>query len=576
LLSAGTIVRININKVTTGTSAYVRLVSDKTVSTDYALTVSTGLQTIDLLLTEDVTNLGVQLSFTDIWSIELLDMNTVLLASTKILSKTNSSWFPSPNLLGYVDLQSELRSLFYNRDTLDYNSLYQVLNSARPFQFQYREIYWDRNNVKVVGTWVDINENCLAVPARKQLKEQWGNNLIEYVLKTPDTLGAGVQDFINGEFNDSLSPWLETPESAFYPWYYFSGQARHSYYFSKALYQEVNVQSGLRRLNFDAINPSSYAITIEVWAFNDPNTYQTTGTLVYSNPIPPGTTLFFNQELTFPNAVYVGFRVDGELYLDNCSFPDAQITGGTPGKFLERFIEPVIWGDVPAPVSFCIDKNSEALIPDLSMHIDWLDHNGIVISSKDDQLGALRQGAYTYLIKDVPPNAVKGLIYAYVTGNLPNVVSEVLTFRRKEFCSPAIMLEWQNSLGGFDQHVFGIRQEVTLQGTDAPVVQVYEPDIENSQGDLFRDGVPNQSTLLLYDDFVPTSEVIWLHELKTSRQVRVIFPNGTTIYCVVADTQTTLRTRTTYTQFTVTIRLPDNFNPSLIDTELIPEVKWLP
>lgn len=102
---------------------------------------------------------------------------------TTAIGKALSSWFPSPNLTGIIDIQSEVLSLAYRREFVSYVLPFYTSQSAFKFRFRVREVYFNAAGTRINSGFTNVAEDILAIPARKQIKEAYGNNLLEYVLK---------------------------------------------------------------------------------------------------------------------------------------------------------------------------------------------------------------------------------------------------------------------------------------------------------------------------------------------------------------------------------------------------------
>jgi len=87
-----------------------------------------------------------------------------------VLSKALSSWYAQPNHIGLIDLQTELRSLFYQREKYPYiEDLYKYV-SAKEYILEYRERYLDDFILDTSMGWIQVNEVILACPTRKQIR----------------------------------------------------------------------------------------------------------------------------------------------------------------------------------------------------------------------------------------------------------------------------------------------------------------------------------------------------------------------------------------------------------------------
>lgn len=523
--------------------------------------------------------------WTDLTKYKHLRLETRLLDKDEnVISKAYSSWYASSNHIGFIDLQTELRSLFYKRETPSYDdTLYKYL-SGKQYVLQYRELYIE--SIPLVEPWISLEETILASPTRKQIKEQYGNNLMDYSLKEGDvTPSGGVgNNFVNDNFIGSLSPWLKTTENTptiFEDWFWNpgnGGQANNS--IPNALYQEVNVVAGNRRMQYQAKTGAFFGVTCEIYAFDDPALYLGVGTgdLVHSHVLDVNDEIIFDDLVTFPtNRQYVGFRFNpfsaGASGFDLLYFRFVLTAGwddAPKGRFLERQNYPAIWSlgaqGIKKPISFILDQDSPQ---DFQYQMEWQDINRVAISGQTLPVYSSGPGVYCHQLPDAPAGARYVVVWATKLGDEDTRIAEEVLYELKEFCDPYVLLEYQNSLGGISHHAFMPRHNVSIiPVNEKPITSTYEYDIENSQGNLFKDGSDVRSELVLYDDFVRTADIHWVAEIKTSKQVRILFPNGAVIFCAVLSADTTYVTGTKFSKISVTVKLPNNFNPLLLQPNL--------
>ena len=505
-----------------------------------------------------------------------------------VLSKALSSWYAQPNHIGLIDLQTELRSLFYQHEKIPYTSALYKYVSAKEYVLEYRERYLDDLVLDISMGWVPIDEVILACPARKQIKEQYGNNLMDYTLKYPEIIGSGgVTNFTNPEFIASLTPWLkstEDPTDLLNDWFWVSSNGGEASCdgVTNVLYQSVSVVAGSRRMQFRATTGAFFGVALQIWAFDNPATYLTSGgDLVHSVTLGTNDEVISDLNITFPtNRTYVGarfssfsagasgFKLSYLRFINEDGYTDAP-----PGKWLERQSEPSMWCLGPAgvkkPISFIAETNGVA-VDTIDIIMEWMNINGDILSTQVLTHNPTTVGVFSFLLYDVPnTNSRSVKVWATESGDPLIILCQPTTYKLFQFCDPYVLLEYQNSLGGISHHAFMIKHNVNLQpAREKPVTSVYEYDIENSEGNLFKDGTDWKTELTMTDEQVLTKDIPWVAEIKTSKQVRVLFPNGAIIFCVVSSTDTQWITGTKLSKITVTVRLPDNFNPLILNPNL--------
>lgn len=229
------------------------------------------------------------------------------------------------------------------------------------------------------------------------------------------------------------------------------------------------------------------------------------------------------------------------------------------------------------PVTFSLDKSSEAAVVGASMRVTYLDINRNSITAHQGAPymmtfpASLGAGVYSFIVEPglFPVGTAYIQIFASRNFATGDYLSEIKTLRVVGGCTPFVLVEWENSLGGFEQWLFE-RRIFTRRGSDTPpaVTERYDPDIENSEGNLYRDESSTQMSLIMADEFVPFEDVPWLDEVKRSKTVRLTFENGVRVFVVPTSDSTTYDSRTRYTNFGLTLRLPAGFNPRLVDSSI--------
>ena len=638
---------------------------------------------------------------------ELLDPVTGL-----SISKATSTWASKPDLTGTIDVQSEIRSLFYSKREVPFVTVYGVILkniTTGTFKLRYRETYLDTSNVVQKGSWITIAEDCVAVPARKQIQETYGNNLIDFSIKNQIT----KQVLFNPDFSAGLDSWDTFASSADdVPW----DDARPSFLTARCKvtndeqfldpgcdetiatnYLQAGAGSGFNNISgaFQVVIPAggssasiqnkkqvipvnrvfwaavqltgisstgnaltvhlgrynaagtllapisshpftdnnvlfltigffvptsteyfglyvtnaggtSSTVTLEVFArvkrsaalsqtaklggsFSGAksviiNAQERLGELVTAlqlwgsdtADVYPGNVLYQNQTPTIaiPSPIAVTFATArqrlGAVVFSNVDYPInyLNVAGLPGGQFLTRFKRLRKWKGVPRTIGYLFD-GVLSFGPQLQLY-QYAFSKGVrtTIRVATQSVTSADVGVYQFVLADDPNAEYYGFdIYSPSAGAF--LIQSNLLMDSLDLCKPSVVLEWQNSLGGFDQWAFKRRIDLSLApGEVSPSTERYDPDIEISKGNLDRDSVDSQITLSLYDDFVPTGDVLALDGLKKSKSVKIIFPSGNIVYVVPVIETTTINVRARYTKVSVTVQLPRNFDPTLIDPTL--------
>lgn len=240
------------------------------------------------------------------------------------------------------------------------------------------------------------------------------------------------------------------------------------------------------------------------------------------------------------------------------------VDGVPPGKLLTRFSRLRKWKGVPRTVGYLFD-GVVGFGPQLQVIQYAYNSIGDYIGTArlaTQNIAATDVGVYQFILAD-DPNASFYLI-DIVSPTAGVGLCEQKYIDAVDLCQPGIVLEWQNSMGGFDQWGFTRKIDIAMEPGKTPdITESYDPDIENSKGTLSRDGVDTQGTFTVYDDFVPTEYVVAFDELKKSKLVKLLWANGSFIYVVPVTLSTMFTSRAKFTQVMVTLRMPRNFNPNL-------------
>ena len=233
-------------------------------------------------------------------------------------------------------------------------------------------------------------------------------------------------------------------------------------------------------------------------------------------------------------------------------------------KLLTKFKNPIIWCDWLRTVYFVIDDNYQN-------RFDLLDLN-VVQQGTDINKGLI--GAPT-----ITPFPIEASLQEYVfqsedvgskfqrvflQDNSGVQISEFIYYERRVSCEPQIMLQWRNSLGGYDQHLFMLDTLFNRNVTEGLTGQKsIEEDIENVARTETRIPLHWFQEAILTEENLTFDQVRALQEIKSSPQVSVYLDKAGTkqVFVVVNNLFATEdNNKDTNFDLSVQIKFPNDFD----------------
>jgi hypothetical protein len=137
-------------------------------------------------------------------------------------------------------------------------------------------------------------------------------------------------------------------------------------------------------------------------------------------------------------------------------------------------------------------------------------------------------------------------------------------YRNLEPCRNGIYISWINSLGGQEEYLFQIEQEVTQEASAGIVFsQFATQDQENIRGSKQRLNSENTQRILCIAERLTNNDIEALAEIKTSENVEAwIDTQGTERIQVITreELASGYNTRDNFGEFRLVIEFPDNYN----------------
>ena len=237
---------------------------------------------------------------------------------------------------------------------------------------------------------------------------------------------------------------------------------------------------------------------------------------------------------------------------------------GTPGAYLTRFTNPTMFRGWKRTVSLVIDSDFVARTGDASITVfQWkADINKV-------KGAALGNDNYAIAVPRVLEQDVTETTDPYTLIQTEGVAStdavlEDIYFGMQDECLQPIMVEWLNSLGGYEQFMFTIEQEFINEGGDSegvnsPVIG----NISTFKGGKSRVVGPTRQRVRMDSERLTGDEMRALAEIKNSDVVRVFLSKDGTSYVntrVTGDTNTSFSSRYDVNTFSLELEFPDGFD----------------
>ena len=232
--------------------------------------------------------------------------------------------------------------------------------------------------------------------------------------------------------------------------------------------------------------------------------------------------------------------------------------------YLTKFINPLMWRGWKRTASFIIDSNFTSRTGDTSLSL---------VQYKADinkVLGAqIDIDAHTIAVPRIQSQDVAETTDTYTLLNMLGVTStdQVITdlyFEMQDECNQPIMVEWLNSLGAYEQHLFAINQDFINEGGDSENVNSPTTgNIATFKGGKSRLIGPSVQKMRITSERQTSEHIRALSEIKSSKDVRIFLSKDGTEYVnvvVSGDTSTPFQSRYDINDFSIELEFPDDFD----------------
>lgn len=229
------------------------------------------------------------------------------------------------------------------------------------------------------------------------------------------------------------------------------------------------------------------------------------------------------------------------------------------------FREPKLWEGWRRTFPLILDPNmAGSLLDPRFFVVEELDNQKNVLATRQNEPYILDSGLHNLEIdtSSIPDN-VKYL-RAYMTDDVGTQLYDYKDYSVECEHDEPIYVEWLNSLGGLEQHLFQINQDVNVRVSPGPTFDVSnDDDIADVRTTKFRLNQTYTQRLTLTVENIDGAFLDAVKEIKYSPAVRVLITrtsgDGVTGVPVI-DFSTTHSTGDETQDFTFILEMPDNFD----------------
>lgn len=225
--------------------------------------------------------------------------------------------------------------------------------------------------------------------------------------------------------------------------------------------------------------------------------------------------------------------------------------------FLTTFHNSTIWDGFIRTYSYVIDSNYTARtgLSEVTTTFNYYDINKNLVDS------------ITRVETDLTPRVVIKAIMPSATpyvGVVIDGLTEEVLYERAPVCSNPIVVDWLNSKGGVDQHIFNFDQLFERDALDGLIWEdAITEDISQVRRTKSRTSATWSQQIILKAENLTITQLKALEEIKSSSSIRVWLNNdGREWIGVVASAKyrTTHNTQDKLHEFTLQLEMPNNFD----------------
>lgn len=236
------------------------------------------------------------------------------------------------------------------------------------------------------------------------------------------------------------------------------------------------------------------------------------------------------------------------------------------GNLLTKFKEPLLWRGWKRTAASLIDSDYVNRTGGATVGFTVRNND---INKQPLDIASLDTGTDTTprVFETILPEPSPAAAYFSIFGrglNQPVQFTKELFYQVLEPCPFPVMIEWLNSLGTWEQHLFSINQELNLEASPGIIYETpVSTDLEEVHGNKGRINIETTQTMLLVAQGLSNRFLEALAEIKTSETVRAwLTQDGEEFVQVVTRVElgTPYQSRDDRGEFRLVIEFPQDFN----------------
>ena len=233
------------------------------------------------------------------------------------------------------------------------------------------------------------------------------------------------------------------------------------------------------------------------------------------------------------------------------------------GQFLTSFKELTQWVNFTRDLSFIVDDNllTRTGASSVNLSIDSFDESGVLITNTITNYTEIGVNKFTFPVTDVV-SYYKATLLGGGGGTTP--ISETKKVNQVKACKNPMLIEWENSHGGKEQHVFDTIQLVEDTSSEGLLIEkAIDQTIDAVSDTISRLPVRNNQMITLTTEKISLDSFKALRYIKKSQRVSLYLDSVGRKKISVAITgsyNSQYQTSDILTDFSMKIMLPTNFD----------------
>jgi hypothetical protein len=233
------------------------------------------------------------------------------------------------------------------------------------------------------------------------------------------------------------------------------------------------------------------------------------------------------------------------------------------GQFLTSFKELTQWVNFTRDLSFIVDDNllTRTGASSVNLSIDSFDESGLLITNTITNYTEIGINKFTFPVTDVVTYYEATLLGG---GGGTTPISETKKVNQVNACKNPMLIEWENSHGGMEQHVFDTIQLVEDTSSEGLLIEkAIDQTIDAVSDTISRLPVRNNQMITLTTEKISLDSFKALRYIKKSQRVSLYLdPVGRKkiSVAITGSYNSQYQTSDILTDFSMKIMLPTNFD----------------